>query len=393
MRVWIAGTLGLFVFAQTAVAQRRGILARLEPDSDWKPVSVATSGSTLALIAAVRKTGAIIQTTDGAIAFIDVHGIPVATTAQNPDKTLLPGSIAAAGWIGDTLWVSDPKGRKIVRFSSSGRMLSATDWPVRLVLANGGDAPFAQASMLTPPRAIGLAGDGSMLLSVYLPDGASVPSAWHRPPGSSTAIVRVSGKGQLQNVIGWTPASPESCTASFGAGSVLDPLCPIPRSAVAADGTLVVYTIPNVTGPDSGTVRVVAIGNRGDTVFSARVPFSQVELSAQSRDSIVRATLARMGAPVPSLDAALRSVVSKMLPPVYSVFVGVDHSIWVQQAPDADTRRWTILDDHGRLWAQLTVPSRIRILTADLNTVWATDTNQAGFSSILRYKLRYKLLH
>jgi hypothetical protein len=250
-----------------------------------------------------------------------------------------------------------------------------------------------------------LYGNGEFLIQAVFPQGFSAPPPWHEPADAQQVVLRVSPHGIVRSVVGWTRNTPAACVRE----NIALPFCPRDLTAIAADGSVRIIVTASIAGHDSGQVTVTCIHPQGDTVFSRRIPFAAVPVSARDMDSVLASAAKplppgtgrdRIGAggvsaqPPAELEDhraraldILRSYHPTVYPPTASVFVGRDSTIWIEMRPDS-ARKWLILDPAGQPVAHLTVPLDVRLKAGDLTTAWGTVTNGSS-DDIVRFSLRH----
>lgn len=158
--------------------------------------------------------------------------------------------------------------------------------------------------------------------------------------------------------------------------------------AISADGYRVALVSPGVTLADSGTVRVVMLNEKGDTIFRRRYPQPAVRVQQAAVDSI----LARVAGFGSTTAQQVRSRLAARVPAFRSyitdAFVGNDYTTWVVQRPVNDTakaRDAVVLDAHGDAVALVALPVGITPLAVDRQHLWGIDRAAYG---IVRLKLQ-----
>jgi hypothetical protein len=90
----------------------------------------------------------------------------------------------------------------------------------------------------------------------------------------------------------------------------------------------------------------------------------------------------------PEFVTAYRNLeVLREYPPVRSILVGRDKTIWLELWTAAAERSWLVLDARGNQVATLKLPPTISVVAADMSNVWGLDTDEFGAQGIARYKL------
>jgi hypothetical protein len=74
-------------------------------------------------------------------------------------------------------------------------------------------------------------------------------------------------------------------------------------------------------------------------------------------------------------------------PPVRSILIGRDKTIWLEMWTAAAERSWQVLDARGNPFATAKFPATVTILAAELTAAWGVETDVDGLQSVVRYKL------
>lgn len=134
-------------------------------------------------------------------------------------------------------------------------------------------------------------------------------------------------------------------------------------------------------------MRVVVVAVNSDTIFDRRFPIPLVPISSSQADSIRARVSAQSTNPERAI--AWRSVA---LPPVFRplkrVFLGADGAVWAELKGLSTDRSWLIISPDGKQTRTLTVPQNIFIQAADAARVWATESDDDGLESVVRFRIR-----
>jgi hypothetical protein len=203
-------------------------------------------------------------------------------------------------------------------------------------------------------------------------------------------LVRVTADGQFVKVVAWRPQLPR-CSVSFptptGSGNAQIPFCAGPLDAVSADGDRVALVTGTTATATAGSYRVTVIGANADTIFTRMVPFRPVAIPRVKYDSAVAERMAVLGNR-PGFTEAYRSLpLLTHYPPVRSILIGHDKTIWLEMWTAAAERSWQVLDARGNPFATAKFPATVTILAAELTAAWGVETDVDGLQSVVRYKL------
>jgi len=161
--------------------------------------------------------------------------------------------------------------------------------------------------------------------------------------------------------------------------------------SVAADGSRIVVARPGVSTADSGTVRVTAIGERGDTLFARAIGQPAVRVAQATIDNLL-ANQRACG--VFSADA-IRDSLSRRIAPfksfVLNVMVGRDQTTWItlHAAADTSSERTVIgLDERGEVIGAVTLSANQMLVGADRAHLWVTEVDKPRTpATIVRFRL------
>jgi hypothetical protein len=162
-------------------------------------------------------------------------------------------------------------------------------------------------------------------------------------------------------------------------------------SALFAEGgvTVVRHTAPNAA---RSTIRVTRQTLRGDTVFSRSYSYLPQGYPDALLDSLAAASLSSSAYAV--IDGAVQQMIpdttragqlamrqamslSGNQPPVQTVHIGADASIWLEREDRGGaTQRWDLLDARGTAVGRLELPRAMRIGWATQDQVWGILTDE-----------------
>ncbi|HSA54702.1 MAG TPA: hypothetical protein VLE53_03310 [Gemmatimonadaceae bacterium] len=328
-------------------------------------------------------TIAVSQFQDSRVAFFDADGKPLGTFGRSGDG---PGEFrrpASHGWLGDTLWVSDPGTRRVTLISPQRELLRTLPW------ANG----ITFDSTLAPPPQFfwvfprALYPDGSSLVDAMVARD-SPPIPWPGPARDGNPLVRISASGRFQRILMWTPD--RGCSVSFpiqgGSGFASIPFCTIPLTDLAPDGSRFALATAEDVDEREGFYRVLVVRASGDTVFNTRHAFGPVAIPERMADSVIAQRLSRNEQP--EFAAAWRSMkLPASFPPLDRVLLGRDETTWIEHYTFSGNRTWSVLDHTGQPIGWLVIPRDVRIQQAARDTIWAIETDDDGLQHIVRFRV------
>lgn len=318
-------------------------------------------------------TIAVNQQQDGVVRFFDARGASLGTFGR---KGQGPGefqSLFRAVWVGDTLVVLDPNSRRLT-FIAPDRTFRVLPWLQGVSVPGNPAASGRVISIL--PRAV--LPDGSQLLTASMKPGD--PAEWPGGAREGSAVVRVDRDGTLLRTLAWKPEV--NCLGAGRAGDVvvtaIIPFCASPVDNVAPDGSAYGY----VAVERSGSYRLVVVASGGDTLVARSMVYTPTGITSRVVDSVVESRTRN----VPAQRPAWRTIrFPDAYPPIATVLIGRDGTIWLERYAIEGDRVWTVLDARGNEVGRVAVPRARRILVVSREAVWVTDADEDGLQSIVRY--------
>lgn len=292
-----------------------------------------------------------------------------------------PGRVfVAKGMIGDTVWGIDPQTRMISLATSQSTVETQFVAPTTITLPSGDAVTYPP--MMGSPGAypLGLEPDGSLLVT-GLPAGA--PATWHRqgaaPNDHVPPIIHVTRNGTFQNVVGWDTPPTECRKVEFT-------FCNQRMTRVASDGRSFLAAEAAIDGPDSGTFRAVMIDVRGDTIYDRRFPYTPVAVSRHDADSAIGLLMARSASPAWTnhIKAAVHPTI---YPPIVSIVVAADRSLWIEQPPTGTFVHWLVIDSTGVLSRDVRMPAGLRIRAIRGDTAWGAREDGPDGVTLVRMRV------
>ncbi len=296
--------------------------------------------------------------------------------------------VSRVGWIGDTMWVSDMKQRRISWFTADGKLIRTQASPV---------VTNKPVSGISGPNADRV---GFFVASHMRSDGAMAGEAFLMPPGAApgrsirgSAFVRVSIAGDV-SLLARLPNYSEDERFYMSAGGLLNPIpfVEAPMTAVSSDATHIAHVVPLQTTPGGGTVSVALMRNAGDTVFHTSFPYRGEPIPKAVRDSAIAAQLTRGTTEGASNAPQLfHAIAKRKTPHIYAgasfVVIGLDHTVWVGLHPTHDGQKVLVFNQRGDAEASVILPKRSTLRQASARHIWVTETDEDGLNSVVRYRV------
>lgn len=286
-----------------------------------------------------------------------------------------------------TAWIDDPGFRQVALLDAAGHVVKSIESSTWIHPHWSDRRAFPVFSRM---EAVAVYPDTTMLIVPQRPRSLLDTPGYDR---SIPRLLRISWGGTIQRSVAMLP--PEQAHIILAAKNcdqnLFLPYVPRPTWAVSADGKRIVVVSPGVSPADSGTVRVVALDERGDTVFAKRIAQPAVRVPQTGVDSLLN----RMHPCGPITAEQVRDSVRRRMTAfrsfVTGVLVGRDYSTWITMRAVADTSHETsavALDADGSAVASVRLPGDESFFAADLQHVWATENGpRRSINALVRYKV------
>ena len=329
-------------------------------------------------------TIAVLQPQDGTVRFFDQQGGDLGRVGSQGDGPGEFQSMVRAGWIADTLWVSDTQLRRVTLVSTAPEILRTLP-PLMDARPKPEDEERFPAYSMAFPFAMYPGGD--LLLSVLLPTGGPAEA-----DPDSRPLLRASGEGVIETEvfnIPWDSEGRVSVTFEGGSAGAPVPFYPSPQWAVAPDGSRIGALTTDISGPEAGTFQVRVYDSMGEEVFSRRYPYSAVPIPDPVVDSVLEAWAER--APHPALKRAYQTEVKNRVPhiypPVEEVVFGSDGRVWIGLYGGPEGEPWMILDGGGVPVGQVMLPPGVRLRVAGSDHIWGVERDEFDVESIVGFRI------
>ena len=295
---------------------------------------------------------------------------------SGPGELIAPSRL---GWVGDTLWVSDPSGARIELFHENGEH-------IRSVRVGGHFGEKVGESL----RPWGILADGAVVLAGspsigMMARGAVTTRGLYRlHPGDSVVELR-----QLPVVEGDALLVP--LNGGFLGGTPLLPSSPLWDAHPDGRFILLLDRSPydRAAAP---MITMEKFDGFGARFWEGAIPYEPVPVSAEWRDRSYRERAEQSGGGTPDrsiarIEAALRDHVNlpDYFPPVSRMIVGVDGTIWLRREPvSEEVHLWEVFDEDLDLVGRLEIPSSISLHQVSRTKVWATVHDEFDVPSLVR---------
>ena len=318
-------------------------------------------------------TIAISQPQDNNVRFFSPTGAALGTFGRKGQGPGEFGMMTLAGWVGDTIWVGDGTTYRITMIAPDRSLVRSSLWP-QGARPSDPSRPVPQF-IATPIHAF--YGDGSVAV-IAIPSSDGIPAWMRQPSGTYTPFMRINKEGVLQRVLMWGHESDPYCRVE----SFQRPFCFHPFWAVSRRGAVFSTARIEGAGRDVDMIRVLAVDEDSDTLFSRSLPVRRERIPTRVRDSTQRAFEAMIGRvtrrPVPSVD-----IPEFYAPLVRAIVSNDERSLWLERGVTTGDRQWIVLDMSGRQVASVRVPRRIDLKVVSMERVWGTERDADGLEHIV----------
>lgn len=357
-------------------------------------VEARTIGVDRALIAAEGADGRLLiapQLMGGqSIRAVDATGklLPWAVgVGRGPDADILypqrVGFIAGT----NTAWIDDPGFSQVALVDAAGNVAKSIESSTWIHPHWKDRRAFPVFSRM---ETVAVYPDTTMLIVPERPRSLIDTPAYDR---SQPRLLRVSWSGTIQRSVALLPKERgrivlegKDCDRA-----ILLPFAPRPTWAVSPDGKRIVIATPGVSSSDSGTVRVVALDDRGDTVFTRRIAQPAIRVPKEAVDNLLNRTRACGSITVDQIRDSITRQTPAFRSYVTGVLVGRDYSTWIVMRALADTSHEThavVLDATGNAVASVRLPGNQSFVATNLTHVWATENGpRRSIAALVRYKV------
>jgi hypothetical protein len=295
-------------------------------------------------------------------------------------------SIGPMGWSADTLWVSEIQRRRFTYIAPDGTILRHGTLP----------GPLAMVTPFTPA-----AGLGMLWIEAIYPDGSMLGNgssmrvnAKGRREVGAPFFLGISRTGEWRPLLTLPPGEDERWHMVAGGLGRAVPFAAAPVVVIASDGRRIAFLTTEITSDAGGTYTLSVFRDTGDTMFVRSYPFVGTRIPQAAKDSAVAAEAPRPGEVTEgpgNLTAQFQRLARERMPPVYapvrSLVFGLDETIWITLRDSGDVRRTLVLDGRGDQVGTVTTSTRTTIRQASTSHVWATEVDDDGLASVVRYRV------
>ncbi len=293
-------------------------------------------------------------------------------------------SLGALGWQGDSLWVVDPEQSRVTWYHRGVDLIRVERVePIQL------PAPFYSATLRW------VFSDGSFAMEPQLraealgtPDAERIPIVRVNPGDEGAeqrVMIRHRGGSQIPLGLGGMMGSARIAQIFRGDTNLF---------AYHPDGTSVVLVDrPFAATEGLASFRVSVIGVLGDTIRTAEISYTPIQLDPQVAEGMVETEVGALVPEVAHLASDVRETLTPppaFYPPVTAVGVGHDGRVWLRREflPDRDTRAWLVLDQGLNPIGATLLPGAVEFRAADDQALWGFVEGDLGVPYLVRYRIQ-----
>lgn len=298
---------------------------------------------------------------------------------EGPGELLTPSSM---GWHGSRLWVADVGLRRFTLFDVATGQAETIPYSV--------DSPIADYVVSVVPRA--MLANGQLV-------GSPTFSAIRAPARGSilhSPLLVSDTTGSIRDTLallslGGGPAEIRSGLAPNARTYLLHPLQDDDLVAFAPDGSSAV-SVKRRSWEGSGRaeLEVVKVDVLGDTLFRRRIGYEPRSVpegffTAQISRRLDKPTVVDRRAYARALREFFEQ--RQYFPPVTSVGVANDGTIWLAGPNDGDERVWLVLDESGAIAGEFRLPRASRVAFVTEAECWVVEKDALDIPYVVRYEI------
>jgi hypothetical protein len=325
---------------------------------------------------------ALIQWQDYNVRFFDESGALLGTVGregQGPGEFRRP---LRGGWIGDTLWVSDPELGRVTLISPTLEVVTAFATPA-VARPQPQDADTLHEYRSPVPY-------GFRSRDTLLATGLMRVDGQAQDPSAGYPMLRVTSSGEIIGQVARIPLDEGlSVTIRTGNGVAFMPIPYFPRSqwVVAPDGKRIAILTTDMSSVETASYRVRVFDELGRVVVDRTQTFEPVRIPQAKMDSAIAATVARRPEMRVEFEAALREAARTYYPEAEQIVLGSDYRIWIGLRATDQGQPWLVHDSEGKPLERVILPGNAMLRAADDTHIWAVERDEFDVESVVRYKL------
>jgi hypothetical protein len=289
--------------------------------------------------------------------------------------------VGTMGYLGDTLWITDPELRRITLFPP--RSGEPKTFPLRY-------EPTATGTLMgTMPQ-------GMLRGGLVVAQGVLSPGRPASTPAVESPVVLMRRNGTFADTaamptihasrdISFRVIDRQGRQVTWGGGQ---PFRSEHFLGARTDGRGFVLVSPAATARSGAAAfQVQTFDSLGRETRSRSYSYEPVRVSDRIRDSVINGIGIRSG--VDSTAAVRRQIeLADLVPTVTNLRVGSDGSVWLRRERLVnDGLLWTVIDPSGALVARVMMPVGAIVAYADMDRVLTFEDDADGVQWVVRYRV------
>jgi len=292
--------------------------------------------------------------------------------------------VSRLGWMTNTLWVSDPSFDQVALIDRGGKVTKSLEFPSFVHPSWSDRRKYPVFARLEP---LALYSDGTWLVRPGQERSVMSTPEYDK---KFSYLMRIGENGAIQRVVARFPRDEDMLDLSVKQSRWTSRIPFHDRTLwdVSADGSRIV-TAWRGRGADSATFQVAVLGEKGDTLFSKKLPYTPVAIPKKAVDS----ALTKFNRSIANMSVEeLRGLVAKQIPstypPVVDIIAGRDKTTWVEvRGTSLDQHQWIAFDATGTVIGTVALPKGIVLRAADRDHLWGFDSDVDRVKALVRYKV------
>ena len=325
------------------------------------------------------------QEAQGTIRWFDASGralpfkVPVAYGRDSDIRW-----VTRLGWSGSALVAIDPGFRQMAVLDRAGKVTKSLEYPSMIRPAWADRHKYPLFSRYDP---VAVYANGDLLVRPAEPKELMSTKDYD---STYSYFMRTNENGAILRVIGRVPRNEGTLERRSGNSRWVYRVPFFPRTMwdIAPDASRIAIVSQALKGADSASYRVTVIGEKGDTLLSKKYPVTLVSILKKTADSAVaRVSGGLRDHPIDELRALVAKEMPLVYPPIESVILGADQTIWLQVHSTGGDRQWLALDAAGTAIGIASVPKNFVARAGDRAHLWGFEAEGEQLRSLVRYSI------
>jgi len=291
-------------------------------------------------------------------------------------------SVTRLGWSGSTLFAIDPGFRQIAVFDRGGKVTKSFEYPSMI---RPGWSDRHKYPLFSRYDLLALYPNGDLLARPAEPKELMSTKEYD---STFSYFMRTNENGSIQRILGRVPRNEGVLERRSGGSRWIYRVPFFPRTMwdIAPDGSRIAMVSQPLKGADSGSYRVIVIGEKGDTVLSKKFPTTLVAIPKKTVDSAVARVSGNLrDHPLDELRGLVAKEIPPVFPPVEGLILAADQTIWLQLHSTGADRQWLALDPAGNPIGVVSVPKNFVARAGDRTHLWGFEAEGDQLRSLVRY--------